>query len=124
MLPETSSIKARLIDKFDERIVKKGVELAFRSQMLRRHASVIVQKIRGEWRIVVRGYNEKFERDGKIWSIHSEVAALRKLRKTKASEFIMFNVSIGRRGDLRISKPCDNCARALEKAKINCYYTV
>lgn len=116
-------MKGRTINKFDEAIIKKGVDLASRSTIMRRHASIIVERVRGKWKIIVAGYNEIFEKNGRFWSIHSEVAALRKLRKKNNKNYIMFNISIGKYGNVRISKPCANCARSLEKAGIDCYYT-
>lgn len=106
----------------DTYIIKKALEIAQQSKYFMKHASIVVKRYQNKWRIVAIGFNEIVSRNGSLWSIHSEIAALRKVPKRK-DKYVMFNVSISERGQVRNSKPCSKCAETLRKAGINCYHT-
>ena len=96
----------------DTYIIKKALEIAQQSKYFMKHASIVVKRYQNKWRIVAIGFNEIVFRN----------AALRKVPKRK-DKYVMFNVSISERGQVRNSKPCSKCAETLRKAGINCYHT-
>lgn len=105
------------------KIIAKAMVVAQRSLCAFLHSTIIVN--RKTKKIISIGYNQVRHRTHQsedYWSIHSEIDALRKVKKgCKLSDCVMYNVRI-QDGRLAISKPCANCSRAIDKAGIPTVY--
>lgn len=102
--------------------MNKAAQVAFRSNMSQRHGCVIVMD--GE--IVAKGYNHTGKHLCHTFSYHSEVDALRKIkRNTDLSSAEMYVVRIGTDHmgvPLRFSRPCLGCTEAILKAGVGKVY--
>jgi len=115
------SSRYRKINKSDAYYISRAAHAGECSSLPHQHGSVIVERDTG--RIISSGFNHIYIFNDRVWTIHSEVHALRQVRKgTKLKNCVMYNVSIGNSGVLRISKPCVNCNKALTKAGIEAVY--
>lgn len=106
--------------------LEKAAKLATKSTMSHKHGCVLVNEDDGT--IVSQGYNRSTTIMCHTYSIHAEVDTLIKLKK-KANRSIlpkcvMYIVRIGPSQELKYSKPCENCQKAILKYGIkNVYYS-
>lgn len=76
--------------------------------------------------LICMGYNRRSNRTR--YSIHAEEDCIAKFirayypRKIKPSFIVV--VRINPRGELKLSKPCDNCNRIIEESGVKTYYTL
>lgn len=110
----------------NEYFLKKAKQVATKSTMYQMHGCVIVRNNI----IVSSGYNRNVKFFEHHQSIHAEVDALNKLGK-KNKKFLsecdvyVVRIATDDKNILRLSRPCENCARALLKSKVrNIYYSV
>lgn len=103
-----------------EDVFERAVQLAKKSVMTQKHGAVIVKG--GE--IIGQGYNHATTFMSHSWSCHAEVAAILNL-KNKSRKYLedatlivvrVGPVSIG--CPMKLSKPCENCRKAIEKVGI------
>ena len=94
------------------------LELSSLSNMMQKHGAVVV--LNGE--IVGRGYNY-YEPYHNTISVHSEAAAIMDARKRITRKDFkkawMLVVRANRKGDLRLSKPCQKCRKICEEYKLS-----
>ena len=100
-------------------IFDRVTSVAHKSTMVFKHGTVIVKN--GE--IISEGYNHLADFMCHQWSVHSEVDAILNLKKNHRNkkfleDAVMIVVRIGAKNDMRMSKPCDACKKAIEKAGI------
>lgn len=104
--------------------VKKAVQAAARSSLkVHRHGCVIVK----DGVIVSGGYNYHTKHVNNRFTIHAEMDALVRLKKSiRPQDCDMYVVRIGRDSihnpPLKYSRPCADCMRALQKAGIKRIY--
>jgi deoxycytidylate deaminase len=109
-----------------ERFYKKAMHVARKSTMRQQHGCVIVYKNK---EIIAEGYNHTRNNNmEKIYSIHAEMEAIKKLRqimRTKDKTFInkckLYVVRIGSGitdALLKQSSPCPHCAKAIDSIGI------
>lgn len=109
-----------------KQFIDSAILEARKSNMGQKHGVVIVYK----GKIVAKGYNHYIDYYNHLFSIHAEVHVLMKLKKLKIDYSLcdMYVVRIGNNNctsDLRISKPCANCAKTIIKYGIrNIYYSI
>lgn len=103
-----------------EDVFDRAVQLAKKSTMNQRHGAVIVKG--GE--IIGQGYNHAATFMSHSWSCHAEVSAILNL-KNKSKRYLedatLIVVRIGPDSigcPMKLSKPCENCRKAIEKAGI------
>jgi deoxycytidylate deaminase len=98
--------------------MEKAARIACRSNMTHRHGCIVV--INGE--IISEGFNHTGRHLCHMFSYHSEVEALRKIkRKVDLSAAEMYVVRIGteRMGNpLKYSRPCVGCTEAILRAGV------
>jgi tRNA(Arg) A34 adenosine deaminase TadA len=106
--------------------VERAVQEALKSTMDQKLGSVVVHANE----IISMGHNRHCNTMSHLWSFHAEVAALmqlRKLPKNQLKECEMYVVRIGppsSRCGMRLSKPCDHCAKYIEDMGIRrVFYT-
>jgi deoxycytidylate deaminase len=104
--------------------IEKAAKLALKSTMAHKHGCVLVNDDDGM--IVSQGYNRSTTIMYHTYSIHAEVDTLMKLKK-KANKAIlpkciMYVVRIGPQQELKYSKPCENCQKAILKYGIKSVY--
>jgi tRNA(Arg) A34 adenosine deaminase TadA len=99
--------------------MRKAAQCAFRSNMTHRHGCIIVD---GSGEIVSRGFNYKTAYHCHQFSMHAEIDALSKVKKsTDMSQYEMFVVRIGNESHgapLKMSKPCNACTQAILKTNL------
>ena len=59
----------------------------------------------------------------RILSIHAEISALSKVPRHLRKRVFLVVVRLGASGDLKFSKPCSSCTRAITKEKMQVYYS-
>ena len=117
--------KKRKILTLINRFLPQDLEAAQSSKIRFRHATIIFDP--DTEKLLSVGYNFCLkqpdyvegcgDQPGKYWSIHSEIAALRKLNKSYTGNLVLVNIRINSEGEIVNSKPCPNCAKAIEKCK-------
>lgn len=111
--------------RFDD-VIDRAVTLAHKSTMTQRHGAVIVKN--GE--IIGEGYNHHAQYMCHSWSCHAEVDAIMSLRskdRKQLNDATLIVVRVGGKGGNQIkhSKPCEGCKKAIEKAGIKrVFYSV
>jgi deoxycytidylate deaminase len=104
-----------------------AAKLASTSQCRNKHGAVIVAGNR----ILATGVNrdcnsprlfEKMDEPNPHLSIHAEIRAIKKLKEIPRNTTI-YVARVNRQGQLRLSKPCANCSRVLEKMSITIVHT-
>ena len=99
-----------------DNIFEKAIQIAKKSTMLQKHGAVILSK-NGD--IIGQGYNHFSDYMSHQWSCHAEMAALMNIRNKKGRERVadatLLVVRIGNDGLPKLSKPCENCKREIEK---------
>jgi len=109
-----------------EYYLRRAAQIALKSNVQsHRHASIIVNEKTGE--IISEGYNYHTTHMEHAYTIHSEVSALLKLKKTKHSieNCAIYVVRVGTdrmQCPLKYSAPCSNCTKAILKAGIKKVY--
>ena len=105
-----------------EGFLNKAAQVAFRSNMAQRHGCVVV--LNGE--IISSGFNHRCNHMFHRFSCHSEVDALRKIKRNmdlSAAEMYVVRIGPESAGNpLRMSMPCEGCTRAIVKAGIGRVY--
>ena len=106
-----------------EFFLKRAAQIAARSTLCHhRHGCVIVHD--GE--VIAEGYNHYTTFFEHQYTMHAEVDALRKIKKNKKiSECELYVVRIGTDlmgQPLKYSRPCQHCARAIEKSGLKKVY--
>ena len=106
-------------DEKQEYYLRRAAKIAFKSTSIaHKHGCVIVKD--GE--IISEGYNHRKIHLYHKCSVHAEIDALYKCPKRKSlQECEMYVVRIGPASlgyPLKYSKPCPDCSKAIEKAKI------
>lgn len=84
-----------------------------------RHGSVVVSG----GRIIGKGVNAYRNAPGDdipgdCIAVHAEIAALRSCGRTPVKGGTLYVARIGAAGDIRMSKPCKNCQKAIAEAGI------
>lgn len=111
----------RISDDRQEFFLKKAAHVALKSGMAHAHGTVVV--LNNE--IISTGFNQNTINFSHLWSIHSEVDALRKIRKNvDLSNAEMYVVRIGKDIDnpLKMSRPCTGCQNFILKRGIGKVY--
>jgi deoxycytidylate deaminase len=107
-----------------EYFLNKAAQQAHKSNMRHRHGTVIVDCQTDE--IISTGFNHTYIHMYHGYSCHSEVDALRKIkRNVDLSNMEMYVVRIGTENmghPLKLSTPCDGCTKAILKANIGKVY--
>jgi deoxycytidylate deaminase len=114
-----------------DRYMRKAAQCAARSNMVQRHGCVIVDRVSGY--VVANGYNKKtamFSTNDKEakYSVHAEIDALSKLRKTTdVANLEMYVVRIGSSSlcdgsPFKLSMPCCSCSQVIKKISIRKVY--
>lgn len=111
-------------DSQQEYFLKRAAVVATRSTMLHRHGCVIVNKL-GE--VVSEGYNHTYMHMCHKYSMHAEIACLKKLKHNKKllGDCELYVVRIGTDGmgnPLKYSRPCPDCTKAIVKSGIKRVY--
>lgn len=100
--------------------LNKAAQLAARSNISQRHGCLIVDSHTGE--VLSSGYNHVCTRMCHKFSMHAECDALRKIKKDiDLANAEMYVVRIGPESlgnPLRMSQPCEGCARLIQKANV------
>jgi deoxycytidylate deaminase len=100
----------------------KAAAVAFRSNMAHRHGCIIV--LNGE--IIARGFNHTGHHLCHMFSYHSEVDALRKIKRNvdlSGAEMYVVRIGTERMGNpLKFSRPCSGCTEAILKAGVGKVY--
>jgi len=108
----------------NEDIFDKVVSIARKSVMQHKHGAIIVRN--GE--ILGAGYNHITDYMSHQWSCHAEVAAIQNCRKKdrqNLSDATLLVVRISKEGEPKLSKPCANCKKQIEKYGIKrVFYSV
>jgi deoxycytidylate deaminase len=102
-----------------DRLIRIAQDNATKQDVRYRHTSVLVYKNR----IVSIGVNSykkthpiAWQRGRNSWCfVHSEVASLAAYRGLVSDlrHCTMYNVRVGVRGDIQLSKPCQNCTKVM-----------
>lgn len=113
----------KTIKKSQSKFLERAAKIALKSNMYRQHGAVIVV---GD-QIVAEGYNHDYIRLCHKYSIHAEVDAINKARKSRIdlTEADLYVVRIGRKSmdyPLRYSKPCESCAEYIKKVGLRRVY--
>lgn len=116
-----------------QQYINAAILEARKSNMDQKHGCVIVYK----GKIISKGYNHYIDYYNHLFSIHAEVNVLMKLKKLKITkkwkgapdynqcDMYVVRISNTLPLDLRISKPCANCAKTIVKFGIrNIYYSI
>jgi deoxycytidylate deaminase len=108
-----------------QQYINAAILEARKSNMEQKHGCVIVYK----GKIIAKGYNHYIDYYNHLFSIHAEVNVLMKLKKLKVEynqcDMYVIRISNTLPLDLRISKPCSNCAKTIVKYGIrNIYYSI
>lgn len=96
---------------------------ARKSNMDQKHGCVIVHK----GKVIAKGYNHHIDYYNHLWSIHAEIDAIRKLKKLNINYFEcdMYVIRLSPKGELKLSKPCENCMKTITEYRIrNIYYSI
>lgn len=98
----------------DTNIFDKAINLAKKSTMLQKHGAVIVSK-NGE--IIGQGFNHMNNFLSHQWSCHAEIAALLNIKnkRDKLLDSTLVVVRLGSDGLPKLSKPCANCRKEINK---------
>jgi deoxycytidylate deaminase len=100
------------VDVFD-----KVILLAKKSPMLHKHGAVIIWN--GE--VLGQGFNHQSSYMSHSWSCHAEVAAILSVRsaeKWKMLDATLIVVRVGNDGNVKLSRPCENCTKQIQKCGI------
>jgi deoxycytidylate deaminase len=95
-------------------IFDKAIALAKKSTMQQKHGAIVVYN--GE--ILGQGFNHMASFMSHSWSCHAEMGAILSIRKKdkwKICESTLVVVRVGSDNDVKLSKPCANCTREIEK---------
>jgi deoxycytidylate deaminase len=93
------------------------VSLANKSTMQHKHAAIIYKN--GE--IIGSGYNYHVDYLSHQFSCHAEVAAIQSCKKKdrqNLSDATLIVIRIGKDNEPRLSKPCTNCQKEIQKYNI------
>lgn len=100
---------------------------ALKSNMKYKHGCVIVSHNNI---FISKGYNISYNRmEHGVWSLHAEVNAIEHAIRMYGKKILesakLYVVRIDPFNDLRMSKPCNNCEKCIEKYKIAiAYYSI
>lgn len=106
--------------------IEIAMKEAKKSKMDQKHGCVIVYKKK----VIAKGYNYHIEDPinySNLWSIHAEIAAIKNVRKLKIdlTKCDMYVIRLSTKGELKLSKPCDNCMKKITEYNFrNVYYSV
>lgn len=104
--------------------LNKAAQLAIRSNLNHRHGCVVVNGQTNE--IISTGFNHTSEHMFHSFSMHAEIDALRKIKKNvDLTTAEMYVVRIGPESlgnPLKLSKPCEGCAKQILKVSIGKVY--
>jgi len=107
-----------------EDMFDKVIALAKKSVMQHKHGAIITRN--GE--ILGSGFNHITDYMSHQWSCHAEIAAIQNCKKKdkhNLSDATLIVARIGKDGELRLSKPCINCQKQIEKCGIKrIFYSV
>ena len=101
----------------NDNVFEKAISLAQKSTMLQKHGAIILSK-NGE--VIGQGYNHFTDYMSHQWSCHAEIAALLSIKnkREKLSDASLLVVRIGNDGIPKLSKPCENCRKEIQKSGI------
>lgn len=88
--------------------------LAMKSSMLHKHGAIIYRN--GE--IIGQGYNHITTYMCHNFSCHAEVAAINSVKKKdkiKLKESTLVVMRVGNDGNVKLSKPCEDCSTCIKK---------
>jgi deoxycytidylate deaminase len=102
---------------FDLDIFEHCISNAKKSEMLHRHGAIIYRN--GE--VIGQGFNHRADHLFHSFSLHAEVAAIKNVKKKdrqKLKDATLIVVRVGNDGNIKMSKPCENCRRFIESSGI------
>ena len=102
---------------FLDEFIDIAIKEAKKSPMYRKHGAVLIyrNKIVGKGHNVYHNYKRK--KNGKYFSIHAEVMAIKKCNYNILDKCVMIVVRVSG-GEQKSSRPCKDCQRYLKKMKI------
>lgn len=114
------NIKYKNMDFKQSEIINYAIKVANKSTMTHQHAAVIVNN-RGD--ILGEGFNKPNNNLTNIYSIHAECACIKNSIKKNKNKLEMYDLTlyvirisyINNKSYLRLSKPCDNCKKVIDK---------
>lgn len=98
-----------------ERAIHECITLAKRSSMTNKHGALILYK---NGQVIGRGINHMIS---EFNSCHAEVAAIHNVKKNdrlKLKEATLLVIRAGSNGDVKMSKPCEDCAEFIQRCGI------
>ncbi len=107
-----------------KKYISIAIQEAEKSPMEHKHGAVVVKNRA----IIGKGHNTNYP-DVKcgMYSLHAEISAILNcgIHKHILKNSIVCVVRINKQGDLKYSKPCENCTKFIEKYKVRrVYYSV
>ena len=95
-------------------VFDKAMQLAKKSTMMQKHGAVILDK-NGD--IIGQGFNHFASFMSHSWSCHAEIVALLSIKNKKVTlvDATLVVVRIGPESNPKLSKPCENCRKEINK---------
>lgn len=104
----------------DKRRLNQAIEVSKNSDCRHKHGAVLM----AGGRVLSVGINSNRNDPSVIgdaqlkYSVHAEIAALRSWGGTNLKNATIYVARLGRSGDPMMSKPCENCQKALKEAGV------
>jgi len=101
---------SKTADLIQKGYIQKCIRLAERSSLTHKHGCVIVDTKSGD--IISQGFNCILNNHVKVNSLHAEIVAIKNAKKylLNGNECDMYVVRVGGQGNLKYSKPCQQCS--------------
>ena len=99
---------------FDSDIFEQCIGNAKKSVMMHKHGAVLYKN----GAVLGQGHNHMSEHMSHAWSCHAEIAAIMSCNKKDRQDLrdaTLIVVRVGTDGGAKLSKPCSNCRRFIEK---------